>query len=108
MIKRILPLSPEVRKFVSEAIDTQMSIFKEISGRKGGFDKMVEMFGYEGDDPIDFLHGYLAGSISETAFLSARLTIGKALTDDERNEVHALAKEQNISIKEIITIIRNV
>lgn len=102
-----MSLIPKLRERISADIDTLLQVATEISSNPEKLTNFAQQWGHDGDDVYSFVHGFLVGSVHQTAFDHARIIIGRPLTPEERGEVSQLSHERIVQIKEIISKLKN-
>jgi len=102
-----MSLLPGLRDLITKNVDNTIVVFNEISANEERINKFIDKWGYDGDDVVGFVHGFLVGSITETVHLTARLTLNRPLSDEERAEIAELINERTVEIAEIVTRLRN-
>ena len=99
-------LTPQLRTLVETNLNNSMQVFEEISGSKEGMEKFVKRWGGE-NNFYDFAHGFLIGQLLETGIMSARMTLLRALDDEEREEIIKMVENNTGRIKDLISRLKN-
>ena len=52
------------------------------------------------------MHGFIIGDLIGSAMMTARISLKRALTEEERTEVASMIQEKKYEIKDLITRLR--
>ena len=102
-----MALIPELRERIKENIGVLLQVATEISGNQETLKNFTQQWGHDDGDDYSFVHGFLVGSVHQTAFDHARIIKGSKLTAEERDEVSKLSHERIEEMRDIISKLKN-
>lgn len=99
-------LDSQMKDLVNKNLDTSISVFNEIKSSKDVLKKYTENFGVI-ENAYEFIHGHMIGQIEGEAFAMVRTTLGKSLTDEEREDLVKIVKSKRPLILDLIERLKN-
>jgi len=95
-------LDPVLKKVIEINAKSSFDIFQDIKANLG---QLIQAWSCE--DGPEFAHGFIIGDLTGQAYATARTTLKRALTPEELTEISDMLSSYKISVKEIITRLKN-
>ena len=99
-------LDSQTKDIVNKNLNTSISIFNEIKSSKDVLKKYAENYGNK-ENHYEFIHGHMIGQIEGEAFSMVRTSLGRPLTDEERDDLAEIVKSKRPLISDLIERLKN-
>ena len=94
-------MDERIYELVRNNLEIAFSNFADLSNRQS---KMQNMWEFE--NLPEFIHGYMIGDLSATAFVTSRMAKMSPLTNEEIERIHSMVEDYRFKIKELVEKIR--
>lgn len=102
-------LDEELRKVINQNLNTSIDVYEEVSGNREKLQSWISQYaGTEIKDEYSFIHGHILGDLQGQAHATARTSLGKPLTDEERHDLVKICESKRSRVSEVVDAMKRI